>query len=136
MLLGRMNLISSLPPDTKDQSCSSGEPEMRSSPQRKSVIAHLEACPQPVTWPQSCLTHFLHFSSAEDVMSNRGNNLLLKLLQFRSVSFQCFSDGIRLLYLTLLDPLEVFLSVLQGQVSYVENEKYHEALGDTLAKDV
>lgn len=69
-------------------------------------------------------------------MSNRGNNLLLKLLQFRSVSFQCFSDGIRSLYLTLLDPLEVFLSVLQGQVSYVENEKYHEALGDTLAKDV
>lgn len=72
-------------------------------------------------------------------MSNRGNNLLLKLLQFRSVSFQCFSDGICSLYLTLLDPLEVFLSVLQGQVSivsYVENEKYHEALGDTLAKDI
>lgn len=45
MLLLMINLISSLPADTKDQSCSSGEPEMRSS-QRKSLVARLEMSAQ------------------------------------------------------------------------------------------
>lgn len=55
----------------------------------------------PAMCAQSDLTYLLHFRGPQDVMSNRGNNLLLKLLQFRSVSFQCFSDRICSLYLTM-----------------------------------
>lgn len=39
--------------------------------------------------------------------------------------------------MTLLDPLEVPLSAIQGQVSIVsrvEREYYHEAMGDMLVK--
>lgn len=98
-----INKVSFLPADTRGRSCSSGEPEMRSSPQRKYFTAHLESCrgrkevvdgqkhrlEEPVMFPQSDLTYLVRFRGPQDVMSNRGNNLLLKLLQFRSVSFQC-----------------------------------------------
>lgn len=72
---------------------------MRSSPQRKYFTAHLDSCrgrkevvdgQKPVMFPQSDLTCLMRFRGPQDVMSNRGNNLLLKLLQFRSVSFQSF----------------------------------------------
>lgn len=99
-----INKVSFLPADTRGRSCSSGEPKMRSSPQRKYFTAHLESCwgtkevvdgqkhslEEPVMFPQSDLTYLVRFRGPQDVMSNRGNNLLLKLLQFRSVSFQCF----------------------------------------------
>lgn len=98
-----INTAPFLPADTRGRSCSSGGPGMRSSPQRKYFTAHLESCRgrreavdgqkhrlgEPLMFPQSDLTYLVRFRGPQDVMSNRGNNLLLKLLQFRSVSFQC-----------------------------------------------
>lgn len=66
-----MNKVSSLPAGTRGRSCSSGEPEMRSSPQRKYFTAHLESCrgrkevadgqkhrlEEPVVFAQSHLTY-------------------------------------------------------------------------------
>lgn len=39
-----INKVSFLPADTRGRSCSSGEPEMRSSPPRKYFPAHLDSC--------------------------------------------------------------------------------------------
>uniref|UniRef100_A0A674MGU1 Abhydrolase domain containing 16A, phospholipase n=1 Tax=Takifugu rubripes TaxID=31033 RepID=A0A674MGU1_TAKRU len=49
---------------------------------------------EPVMFPQSDLTYLVRFRGPQDVMSNRGNNLLLKLLQFRYPKIMT-EEGIR-----------------------------------------